>query len=294
MWEAEGPSLYTIGPAPRSGEALVRKGPVVSVLCFSAILGRIQLFLWLSRSDGGMDRRWSAAGEKNHCPRRCLQPGLCERYRWGLRGKRRAWEAKVLETSHCSFSLETVYLLKRSVCPSPPGGRKSWFSLDDQSIGRRRRERNPEGRECRGLPNPFQTSELFLLSIFPYICGNCVYLAVGHQIMFINITVSEVNRTFMGAGILLCCVPKHMCTFSHTEVPGLGWSIYHVLRCSILWIHLTLNDFRDTGPEYLSACDYIHVYWKMGHFVNFSSLGIFNLSRWLAFVVGMNHVFTYL
>lgn len=41
---------------------------------------------------------------------------------------------KVLEPSHNSGSVETVYLLKRPVCPSPPGGRENWFSLDDQSV----------------------------------------------------------------------------------------------------------------------------------------------------------------
>lgn len=219
-----------------------------------------------------MGRRGSAVGEEDHCPRRCLQPGLCERYRWGLTGKHRVWGAKVLEPLG---SLETVYLLKRSLCPSPPDGRKNWFSLDDQSIWRRRRERNPEGRESRGLPNPFQTSELFLLGIFPYIFGNCMCLVVGHQIIFMSITVLGIKRTLVGAGVLLCHVPKQMCTFSYTEVPGLGWSVRHFLKCSILWVHVTLNAFRDTGPEYLSICDYIHVYQKMGHFVNFTSLGIF-------------------
>lgn len=47
---------------------------------------------------------------------------------------------------------------------------------------------------------------------------------------------------------------------------------------------MTLNDFRDTGPEYLLVTR---------HFVSFSCLGVFNVSK-LTFVVGMNCGATYL
>lgn len=128
-------------------------------------------------------------------------------------------------------------------------------------------------------------------ALFHISLGNCVCLVVGHQMIFISITVSETSRTLSGTGILLGCGLKQMCMFSATS-PWFGLIRTHFLGCSILWIHVTLNDFGDTGLEYLSVCDYIYVCRKRGHFVNFSSLGIFNISRWLTFVLGMNRVFT--
>lgn len=134
---------------------------------------------------------------------------------------------------------ETIQPLKRAVCPSPTGSRKNWLSLDDQSFWRWWRERNTEGRDRRGLPNPFQTGELVGLCTFPWVVGSCVYAIVGHQILSTNSIVSPSRGHLQELEYAMLCGKANAYIFT-----CLHWSVHSVLSCSILWISVSINDFR--------------------------------------------------
>lgn len=151
----------------------------------------------------------SPGGAKDRHPGAHLQRWLREGRRWRLGGKRRSWRAggssQSLLLSRGQQKLSKS--LRGFVCLLPPGSRKNWFSLDDQSFWRRRRERNPEGGDRWGLPHLVQTGELLTPRVLPRVLSSSVG---GHQILFADVIVSQPRGPLGGAEVSLRCVTKRV------------------------------------------------------------------------------------